>query len=62
MQVLASPSLTPTSQHAGTTSDNSAAMTAQPHPEEIPVSSPRPQPHTGLPFGAVAWQPLAGAK
>lgn len=62
MQVLASPSLIPTSQHAGTTSDNSAAMTAQPHSEEVPVSSPRPQPHPTVPMGPITWHPIAGAK
>lgn len=60
MEVVAHPGLIPTSQHAGTTSDNSEAMAPRPHPD-IPVST-QPQPKAILPIGTVAWQDMKGIK
>lgn len=60
MEVVAHPGLTPTSQHAGTTSDNSEAMAPPISNPEIPVST-QPQPQVKLPYGPVAWQTLNGS-
>lgn len=59
MEVVAHPSLIPTSQQAGTTSDNSEAMAPKQH-AEIPVSTQQ-QPKIGVPLGQITWGPISGA-
>jgi len=60
MEVVAHPSLTPTSQHQGTAAGNEEAMAPAPH-ADIPVST-QDQPKIGVPMGLVQWQDMKGAK